>query len=157
MTIMVWWLILSFLVPYTCLMHVTWGHSRRDFVVHCVPVSDIGVWKADDDWTLESWVDWVLIHFMGWSLEQVCQNYPAALELELLVFNVLRIFVLVAGAHELVPVCTNAGCGWFFVFGTCRDDAAVSNIVARFLSAARWSELTDVVNSGKCCLRAFTY
>ena len=40
---------------------------------------------------------------MGWSLERVCQHYPAALQLELLVLNMLTIFVLVAGSHELVP------------------------------------------------------
>ena len=33
--------------------------------------------------------------------------------------------------------CTDAGCGIFFVLGTGRDDADVSNIVARFLSYAR--------------------
>ena len=37
-----------------------------------------------------------------------------------------------------------------------RDDAAVSNIVEIFLSAARSSELEDIVNSGKGCLSAFT-
>ena len=41
---------------------------------------------------------------MGWSSEQVCQNYPMVLYLELLVLNMLQIVVLVAGAHELVPV-----------------------------------------------------
>ena len=41
---------------------------------------------------------------MGRSLDQVCQNYPAALDLDLLVLNVLRIVVLAAGAHGLVPV-----------------------------------------------------
>ena len=52
--------------------------------------------------------------------------------------------------------CTYAGCGRIFVFGTGRDDDAVSKIVAIFLSAARWSVLVDVVNSGKGCLSAFT-
>ena len=41
---------------------------------------------------------------MGWSLDKACQNYPAALEFELLMLDMLRIFVLVAGANELVPV-----------------------------------------------------
>ena len=41
---------------------------------------------------------------MGWSLEQSCQHYPVTLELELLVLNMSIIVVLVAGAHELVPV-----------------------------------------------------
>ena len=45
-----------------------------------------------------------LIHCMEWLLEQVCYHYPEELELELLVLNVLRIFVLVAGSHDLVPV-----------------------------------------------------
>ena len=45
-----------------------------------------------------------MIRCMGWSLEQVCQHYPEALELDLLLLNMLRIVVLVAGAHELVPV-----------------------------------------------------
>ena len=36
-----------------------------------------------------------------------------------------------------------------------RYDAAVSNIVASFLSATRLSELVDVVNSGEGCLRSF--
>ena len=51
--------------------------------------------------------------------------------------------------------CIDSGCGIFFVFVTGRDDAAVSNIVASFLSASRWSELADVVNSGEGCLSAF--
>ena len=42
------------------------------------------------------------------------------------------------------------------MFVTGRDDSAVSNMVAIFLSAVRSSELEDVVNSGKVCLRAFT-
>ena len=33
--------------------------------------------------------------------------------------------------------CADAGCGRIFVFGTGRDDAVVSNIVASFLSAVR--------------------
>ena len=33
--------------------------------------------------------------------------------------------------------CTDAVCGRCFLFGTGRDGATVSNIVARFLSAAR--------------------
>ena len=33
--------------------------------------------------------------------------------------------------------CTDTGCGRFFVLGTGRDDADVSNIVANFLSAVR--------------------
>ena len=33
--------------------------------------------------------------------------------------------------------CNDAVCGRFFLFGTGNDDAAVSNIVASFLSAAR--------------------
>ena len=41
---------------------------------------------------------------MEWSLEQVCYHYPEYLELELMVLNVLIIVVLVAGAHELVPI-----------------------------------------------------
>ena len=45
--------------------------------------------------------------------------------------------------------CTDAGCGRFFVLGTGRDDTAVSNIVARYLSAAMWSELEDVVTVAK--------
>ena len=52
--------------------------------------------------------------------------------------------------------CTGAGCGRFFVFGTGRDDAAVSKILASFLSSERWSELAAVVNSGKGCLSVFT-
>ena len=51
--------------------------------------------------------------------------------------NMLIIVVLVTGAHELVPVALIPGCGLFCVFGTGCDDAAVSKIVARFLSAAR--------------------
>ena len=42
------------------------------------------------------------------------------------------------------------------MFGTGHDDAAISNIVARFLSTARRSELVDVVNISKGCLSAFT-
>ena len=42
------------------------------------------------------------------------------------------------------------------MFGTGRDDAAVSKIVAIFLSAARLSKLAAVMNSGKGCLSAFT-
>ena len=42
------------------------------------------------------------------------------------------------------------------MFGTGHDDAAISNIVARFLSTERQSELIDVVNIGKGCLSAFT-
>ena len=45
-----------------------------------------------------------MIHCMGWSLDQLCQNKPEALELELMVLNMLIIVVLVAGAHELVLV-----------------------------------------------------
>ena len=50
--------------------------------------------------------------------------------------NMLQLFLLVSGAHELVPV-TDAGCGRIFVFGTGRDAASVSKIVAIFLSAVR--------------------
>ena len=41
------------------------------------------------------------------------------------------------------------------MFGTGRDDAAASKILASFLSSARCSGLADVVNSGKGCLSAF--
>ena len=42
------------------------------------------------------------------------------------------------------------------MFGTGRDDAAISKILASFFSAARLSGLADVVNSGEGCLSAFT-
>ena len=48
----------------------------------------------------------------------------------------LIIVVSVAGAHELVPVALMPVVD-FFVFGTGRDDAAVSKIVASFLSDMR--------------------
>ena len=44
--------------------------------------------------------------------------------------------------------CTDSGCGIFFVFGTDRDDATASKIVARFLSDKSWSELASVVDNG---------
>ena len=53
-----------------------------------------------------------------------------------MVLNMLRIVLLVAGAHELVPVSLMPVVE-DFVLGTGRDDADVSNIVASFLSAAR--------------------
>ena len=50
--------------------------------------------------------------------------------------NMLGISVLVAGAHELVPVALMPVVE-IFLFGTGCEDAAVSNIVASCLSAAR--------------------
>ena len=43
-----------------------------------------------------------------------------------------------------------------FVFWIVRDDAAVSKIVARFLSSGRWYELAAVVKNGEGSLRSFT-
>ena len=42
------------------------------------------------------------------------------------------------------------------MFGTGRDDDAVSKIVAIFLSATRLSELEAFVNNCKGCLNSFT-
>ena len=48
----------------------------------------------------------------------------------------VAIFLLVDGAHELVPVALMPVVEKK-LFGTGRDDASVSNIVARFFSASR--------------------
>ena len=50
-------------------------------------------------------------------------------------FEYVENFLLVVGAHELVPVALMPVVEFFFVFGTGCYDAAVSNKVLIFLSA----------------------
>ena len=156
MNILVWWLILPFLVSYTCLLCVTWGHIWWDVVVHCTTL--VGYRCVEGRWWLNIGglgglsSDSLYVMVIGSGMSVLAHWSGVGITVVEYIVN----FCVGGWVTRIGASCTGASCGIFFVFRTGRDDATVSDIVEIFECAARWSELADVVNSGKGYLSAFT-